>query len=119
MTRTTRAAFSALALSATMLCASSAFAQSSPGAPPAGTSLSTPGTKRCQAAQRRVERQKQVVLDLEARRAKDAQARERCDSKRSCARLDRNLHAHDARRTRYERQLAQYEADARRICLDG
>ena len=74
-------------------------------------------TKRCQAAQRRVERQKTVLTDHNARAAKDADARSRCTSKRTCARLDRALVAHDTRRKTYERQLSQYEADARRLCL--
>ena len=73
--------------------------------------------KRCQAAQRRVERQKTVLADHNARAAKDADARSRCTGKRTCARLDRALVAHDTRRKTYERQLSQYEADARRLCV--
>ena len=68
------------------------------------------------AAQRRVDRQKQVLADHNARASKDADARARCTGKRSCARLDRVLVAHDTRRKTYERQLFQYEADARRLC---
>jgi hypothetical protein len=72
--------------------------------------------KRCQAAQRRVERQKQVLAELDARLAKDTEARGRCEGKRACDRADRALKAHAARRSRYEHQLAQYEADAARYC---
>ena len=103
---------------ATLLVCATAFglagAQAQPlpgnGSPPEATG------KRCQAAQRRVERQKQVLSDFEARAAKDREARSRCETKRNCARLDHALVAHDARRTRYHRQLAQYEADAKRLC---
>ena len=73
--------------------------------------------KRCQAAQRRVERQKQVVSDSEARIARDTQARERCESKRSCVRLDRALKAADVRRKHQEKQLVQLVAEADQYCV--
>jgi hypothetical protein len=72
--------------------------------------------KRCLAAQRRVERQKQVVRDVEARIARDRQARERCESRRTCVRLDRALKASDARRTRLDKQLAQLVIEADQAC---
>jgi hypothetical protein len=84
---------------------------------PAKVPAAQQDTKRCQAAQRRVERQKQVLDQHNARASKDADARARCTSKRNCSRLDRALIAHDTRRKTYERQLSQYEADARRLCI--
>ena len=111
MRRRTLAAI--LAVAATGL-ASSALAQAP--APKPKVSAAQPETKRCQAGQRRVERAKAVLDEHNARVAKDADARARCTNKRACARLDRALVAHDTRRRTYERQLAQYEADARRLC---
>jgi hypothetical protein len=73
-------------------------------------------TKRCQAAQRRVERQKQVIDEVDARIDRERKAREACRTPRQCAGLDRALKASDARKSRHERQLAQYEADANAAC---
>lgn len=71
--------------------------------------------KRCQAAQRRIDRQQQVIAELDARIARDRQARERCE-RRACQRLDHSLKAGEARRVHYERQLEQYRRDAATLC---
>jgi hypothetical protein len=104
-----------LLLTLALLAGSKADAQQQP----AGTRIATrpdAAAKRCLAARRRVERQKQVTSDVEARIARDSQARERCDSKRSCQRLDRALKASDARRKRYEKQLSQLVVEAHQAC---
>jgi hypothetical protein len=72
-------------------------------------------TKRCHAAQRRVERQKQVIADLDTRIARERGTRERCE-KRACERIDRALKASQARRVQHERQLRAYEVDASNAC---
>jgi hypothetical protein len=72
-------------------------------------------TKRCHAAQRRVERQKQVIAVLDTRIARERGTRERCE-KRACERIDRALKASQARRVHHERQLRAYEVDASNAC---
>lgn len=72
-------------------------------------------TKRCHAAQRRVERQQRVIADLDARIARERGTRERCE-KRACDRIDRALKASQARRVHHERQLRAYEVDANTAC---
>jgi hypothetical protein len=76
-------------------------------------------TKRCAAAERRVERQVQVIADLELRLARNHDARARCSTGRACNRVDRALKADEARRAHYERQLAQYRIDATNACGRG
>jgi len=72
-------------------------------------------TKRCHAAQRRVERQKEVIAAIDGRIARTQSAREQCED-RTCERIDRVLKAHDARRAYQERQLHRYETDAATAC---
>ena len=74
--------------------------------------------KRCHAAQRRVERQQQVIDDLDARIARDRAMRESCE-RRACERLDRSFKSADTRRIHYERQLEQYRRDAASACASS
>lgn len=76
----------------------------------------TPEQKRCAAAQRRIERQRQGLAQVDARIERAHTARTACTTARACERLERQLRSEEARRRRIERQLALYETEAERIC---
>ena len=96
-----------------LLASASALAQSS-----AATAQDRPtaAEKRCLAATRRVDRQKEVIAQAEARTAKERSARDACRTRRQCESLDRALKAAEARRLRYDKQLAHFDAEARSAC---
>lgn len=104
--------FVAFLLSAT-LTAPQAVAQG-----PAVTTSGKPSAdeKRCLAAKRRVTRQQEVVADVAARTIRERRVRDTCATKQLCARADRALKASETRKTRYDRQLAQFESEAANLC---
>jgi hypothetical protein len=79
----------------------------------------TAAQKRCLAATRRVERQREVITEADARTTRERSARQACRTRRACDSLDRALKAGEARRVRYAKQLAQFEAEASTICASA
>ena len=76
----------------------------------------TAAEKRCLASRRRVERQREVIEQADARIAKERAARESCKTKRACDSLDRALNASETRQRRHAKQLAQFESEAAKAC---
>jgi predicted nucleic acid-binding Zn-ribbon protein len=72
--------------------------------------------KRCAAAERRVTRHREGLEQIDARLERDRKARAACTKLRTCDRLDRGIRSEEARRKRIERQLAQFEDEAKAIC---
>jgi septal ring factor EnvC (AmiA/AmiB activator) len=75
--------------------------------------------KRCAAAERRVDRHRESLAQLDARLERQRQAREACASPRACDRVDREIKSEETRRRRIERQLAQFESESEAICADA
>jgi hypothetical protein len=82
----------------------------------AGTSRPSREEKRCLAAERREQRHRDVIAEVDAKLATTTRARSVCTSKRACGKLDHDLKSQDARKQRYHRQLAQYQAETAAAC---
>jgi hypothetical protein len=82
----------------------------------AGTNRPSRAEKRCLAAERREQRHRDVLADVDAQMAAATRARSVCTTKRACGKLDHDLKSLGARKQRYDRQLAQYRAEAAAAC---
>ena len=84
--------------------------------PPAVRAKPDADARRCLAATRRVERQRDIVTQTDARIEREQSALASCNAKRSCDRHERALNASGMRQHRHQKQLAQFKAEAEAAC---
>ena len=91
------------------------------GLQPAPAIAADPGRppKACAAARNRVVQQQKAIADIDARIAKEQQARANCAAGKNCRKFDRTIEALDRRKAEFESKVQRYREVEAKACAFG